>query len=300
MKLNKFFVFLLSGLIFVSIFPFTIYIVQSEDNEMYDKMIYSFKERAEFDFISFNLKGDEKAASEIVAKAKSDKPDAILLVGFLAIKEISAKFDNIPLILAMSSSIPQNIKDKKNTCGVIFDLDDATTIEYLKTAVPEMKSLGIIFSIENTVDYAKSFKSKSEELGVSMELGNITSLEELPLACKMMKASGVKGIWLGRDKLIVSKAGFETLLKVTKDEGLPIIAPYTTFTQKGAAFSISPDLTNHGYIAGNLAIRLENGELPSDIGFLKTEKVAFSYNKNMLKLFGINVISSILEKAKEY
>ena len=300
MQIRKFTLLFITTLLFIGAFPFTIYIVQSEDNEMYDKMIYSFKDRAEFDFISFNMKGDEKAAGEIVAKAKSDKPDAILLVGYLAIKEISSKFENIPLILTMSSSIPQNIKDKKNTCGVIFDIDDAVTIEYLKTAVPDIKNIGIIFSVDNTLDYAKSFKAKSDAMGVSVELGNITSLEELPLSCKMLKASGVKAIWLGRDKLVVSKAGFETLLKITKDENLPIIAPYSTFTQKGAAFSISPDLANHGYIAGNLAIRLENGELPSDIGFVKTEKASFSYNKNMLKLFGINVISTILEKAKEY
>ncbi|MGE3062694.1 MAG: ABC transporter substrate-binding protein [bacterium] len=300
MKFIRIIIFFIIFALFIGVYPYTIYIVQSENNEMYDKMIYSFKERAEFDFIQFNLKGNEKAASEIIAKAKTEKPDAIILIGFLAIKEISAKIENTPLILSMSSSIPQNIKDKKNTCGVIFDLEDATIIEYLKTAVPDMKNLGIIFSVENSIDYAKSFKSKCEELGISMELGNITSLEELPLTCKMLKASGVKGIWLGRDKLVVSKAGFETLLKITKDEGLSIIAPYTTFTQKGAAFSISPDISNHGYIAGNIAIRLKNGETPSEIGFVKTEKVSFSYNKNMLKLFGINVISSVLEKAKEY
>ncbi|MDD3803252.1 MAG: ABC transporter substrate binding protein [bacterium] len=300
MKSNKILLFLFAAILFTGIFPYTIYIVQSEDNEIYDKMIYSFKERAEFDFVQFNLKGDDKQAAEIAAKAKIEKPDAILLIGFMAVKEISAKIDNIPLIMSMSSSIPQNIKDKSNTCGVVFDLEDATTIEYLKTAVPNMKNLGIIFSVENSIDYAKSFKSKCEELGLSMELGNIASLEELPLTCKMLKASGVKGIWLGRDKLVVSKAGFETLLKITKDENLPIIAPYATFTQKGAAFSISPDISNHGYMAGNIAIRLKNGERPSEIGFFKTEKVAFSYNKNMLKLFNISVISSILDKAKEY
>ncbi|PIP13490.1 MAG: hypothetical protein COX48_04060 [bacterium (Candidatus Stahlbacteria) CG23_combo_of_CG06-09_8_20_14_all_34_7] len=300
MKISKIILFLTVALIFIALFPYTIFIVQSEDSEIYDEMIYSFKERAEYDFVSFNLKGKEKNIDEIIEKVNSDKPDAILLIGFLAIKEISVKIESIPLILSMSTSIPQNIKDKKNTCGVIFDLDDATIIEYLKTAVPTIKNLGIIFSLENTADYAKSFKKKCEELAISMELGNIVSLKELLLTCKMLKASGVRAIWLGRDKLVVSKAGFETLFKVAKNEGLPIIAQYTTFTQKGAAFSISPDIANHGYIVGNIAIRLKNGEYPSEIGFVKTDKASFSYNKNMIKLFEINITPSILSKAKEY
>lgn len=300
MKIFKLAILFFIASIYTYAFSFTVYIVKSEENEMYDKMIYSFKERAEYDFVSFNLNNSGDNVKIVINKMKSDKPDAVLLVGSYAIKEVAPLVSSTPLILSMSTSISQSIKDKTNVCGVIFENDDSVIFEYIKTALPSFKNIGIIFSVDNTIDYAKSFKTKGEETGINVELGNIASLEDLLITCKMLKASGVTAVWLGKDKLIVSKSGFETLLKITKDENLPIIAPYTTFTQKGAACSISPDIANHGFLCGNLAIRIYNGENPKEIGFSKTQKASFAYNKNMLKLFGINIPSAIIENAKEY
>lgn len=298
MKKVSIFFFLI--FLFWNIFPFNIYVIQSEDNEIYSPMLYSFKERAEYDLVYFNLNNEQKNVDFIVEKIKNDKPSTVLLVGYFAVKEIGEKIDSIPLILSMVTSIPNNIKSKKNVCGVVFDLNEKTIFTWIKKNMPLYDSLGLIFSVDNSLDYAKKFKTIAEEEGIFVELGNISSLDDLPLTFKLLKTVGIKALWLGKDKLVTSKEGFENLLKVAKSENIPIIAPYSTFVKNGATFAISPDPSYHGYLCGNVAIRLYNGEKPEEIGFAKTDSVQFFYNKNSLKNLKIGISKNLIDNGKSY
>ncbi|MEO0288035.1 MAG: ABC transporter substrate binding protein [candidate division WOR-3 bacterium] len=292
--------FLFPIFLFLNIFSFNIYVIQSEDNEIYSPMLYSFKERAEYDLVYFNLNNEQKNVEFIVEKIKNDKPSTVLLVGYFAVKEIGEKIDSTPLILSMVTSIPGNIKSKKNVCGVVFDLNEKTIFSWMKKNMPLYDSLGLIFSVDNSLEYAKKFKTIAEEEGIFVELGNISSLDDLPLTFKLLKTVGIKALWLGKDKLVTSKEGFENLLKIAKSENIPIIAPYSTFVKNGATFAISPDPSYHGYLCGNLAIRLYNGEKPEEIGFLKTDSVQFFYNKNSLKNIKIGISKNLLDNGKSY
>ncbi|MEO0234656.1 MAG: ABC transporter substrate binding protein [candidate division WOR-3 bacterium] len=298
--MKKISVFLFLIFLFLKIFSFNIYIIQSEDNEIYSPMLYSFKERAEYDLVYFNLNNEQKNVDFIVEKIKNEKPSTALLVGYFAVKEIAEKIDSIPLIVSMVTSVPNNIKNKKNVCGVIFDLNEKTIFSWMKNNMPLYDSLGLIFSVDNSLEYAKKFKTIAEEEGLFVELGNISSLDDLPLTFKLLKTVGIKALWLGKDKLITSKEGFENLLKISKSENIPIIAPYSTFVKNGATFAISPDPSYHGYLCGNLAIRLYNGEKPEEIGFSKTDSVQFFYNKNSLKNLKIGISKNLIDNGKSY
>lgn len=298
--MKKFSVLIIFVFTFLSIFPFNIYVVQSEDNEIYSPMLYSFKERAEYDLVYFNLNNQQKNVDFVVKKIKSDKPSVVLLVGYFAVSQIGEKVDSIPLMLSMVTSVPQNLKNKKNVCGVIFDLNEKTIFSWMKKNIPLYDSLGLIFSVENSLEYAKNFKSVGEEEGIYVELGNISNLSDLPLTFKLLKTVGIKAIWLGKDKIVISKEGFDNLLKIAKSENIPIIAPYSNFVKNGATFSISPDPSNHGYLCGNIAIRLYNGERPEEIGFLKTDSVQFSYNKNLIKNLKIGISKNLIDNGKSY
>jgi len=298
--MKKFSVLIILVFTFLSIFPFNIYVVESEDNEIYSPMLYSFKERAEYDLVYFNLNNEQKNIDFIVEKIKSDKPSVVLLVGYFAVSQIGEKIDSIPIILSMITSIPQTLKNKKNVCGVIFDLNEKTIFSWIKKNIPLYDSLGLIFSVENSLDYAKKFKSIGEDEGIFVELGNISTLDDLPLTLKLLKTVGIKAIWLGKDKLVTSKEGFDNLLKIAKSENIPIIAPYSNFVKNGATFAISPDPLNHGYICGNIAIRLYNGEKPEEIGFFKTDSVQFSYNKNSIKNLKIGISKNLIDNSKSY
>ncbi|MDI6699626.1 MAG: ABC transporter substrate binding protein [bacterium] len=298
--MKKFSVLIIFVFTFLSIFPFNIYVVQSEDNEIYSPMLYSFKERAEYDLVYFNLNNQQKNVDFVVKKIKSDKPSVVLLIGYFAVSHIGEKVDSIPLMLSMVTSVPQNLKNKKNVCGVIFDLNEKTIFSWMKKNIPLYDSLGLIFSVENSLEYAKNFKSVGEEEGIYVELGNISNLSDLPLTFKLLKTVGIKAIWLGKDKIVISKEGFDNLLKIAKSENIPIIAPYSNFVKNGATFSISPDPSNHGYLCGNIAIRLYNGERPEEIGFLKTDSVQFSYNKNLIKNLKIGISKNLIDNGKSY
>jgi len=58
--MKKFSVLIILVFTFLSIFPFNIYVVESEDNEIYSPMLYSFKERAEYDLVYLTLTMNRK------------------------------------------------------------------------------------------------------------------------------------------------------------------------------------------------------------------------------------------------
>ncbi len=281
-------------------YAFTVYIVQSEQNDSYSEILESFKNRALFDFIIFNMDGNGSLVSEIVGKVKVEKPDAVFLIGALAVKEIAVHLENTPLILAMISQIPSELKDRTNLCGVLYDVDDKLVLDFFKKAFPQITRLCIVFKMENTMTYAKGFKDLADSAGLSVELANVNEIEDFNLAVKMLNASQVQAIWLGKDRLVQEKEGFDELIKISKKESIPIIALSTVFPKKGALASISPDLKDMGYKAGSIAIRLSNGELPADIGFKNPTIFEFGYNKSMASFFGVEAADSVLLNATIY
>lgn len=287
-------------IIALNLSAFTIFIVESEQSDSYKEVVETFKDRALMDFVTFNMEGNNNSVSDIVGKIKINKPDAVFLVGALAVKEIAVYVEDTPLILSMISQIPAELKERQNICGVLYDVDDKLVIDYFKKAFPDINKLGIVFKVENTLTYAKTFKELADSAGIFVELANINSVEDFNLAVKMLKAAEVQAIWLGKDRLVQEKEGFDELMKISKKEKIPIIALSTVFPKKGALASISPDLKDMGYKAGSLAIRLSNGELPADIGFKNPTLFRFGYNRSMASYFGISATNVVLENADIY
>lgn len=286
-------------IIFFNLTGFSIYVIQSEDNETNTIMLSSFKDRAEFDITYFNLNNEEKNVDFITQKIINDKPSAILLVGDFAVQKIASKIDDIPVILSMINSLPASFKNKKNICGVSNDVSDRTILRWIKNNVPYFDSLGLIFYIKN-LEYAKKFKNIASEESIFVEISNISDINDLKISVKLLKGIGIKALWVGKDKLLKSDKGFENLIKICKTENLPIITSSIEFLKNGALFSLTPDPSNHGYLCGNISIRLSNGEKPEDIGFLLTEKVKFSYNKNQMKNYKKFFKDTLLDFSESY
>ncbi len=291
-------IFLLTMIVF-NLTGFSIYVIQSENNKENTIMLSSFKDRAEFDITYFNLNDEEKNVDFVIPKILNDKPSAVLLVGDFAVKKIASKIDNIPLILSMINSLPSGVKNKKNICGVLNDVSDRTILRWIKNNVPYFDSLGLIFYIKN-IEYAKKFKNTASEESIFVEISNISDINDLKISVKLLKGIGIKALWVENEKQLTLDKGFENLIKICKTEKLPIITSSIELLKNGALFSLTPEPSNHGYLSGNIAIRLANGEKPEDIGFILTEKVKFSYNKSQIKNYKKFFKDTLLELSENY
>lgn len=299
--MTKKIVFLMS-LVFITLFIWTetIFIVYSGNTEDNNIFIEYFKNRTRMDFALFNTDNGASNITTIIGKVTVEKPLAILLAGDYPINEIAPFIDDIPLILSMSDNIPKQIMEKDNVCGILSNCDVDTLVCYIKNTFPDYKYIGIVFHIDYSLEYAKNIKTICDSQSLNIELGNISSKEDIKMAVKMLKATGCKIIFFPNDDFFMDKGNFSILLSETKKVNIPLISTGRTYIKKGILGSFVFNVYNAGYKTGNIALRLKNGELCKDIGFIGVGSLNLLYNEKVRRQYKIKIDPKMLEKADKF
>ncbi len=277
----------------------TIFIVYSGNTEENSIFVEYFKNRSRMDFALFNTDNGANNISNIIGKIAVEKPLAILLAGDYPINEIAPFVDDVPLILSMSDNIPKKIMEKNNVCGILSDCGIDTLICYVQKTFPDYKHFGIVFHIDYSLEYAKDMKAICDSQSLNIELGNINSKEDIKMTVKMLKATGCKMIFFPNDDFFMDKGNFSKLLSEAKKVNIPLISINRKYIKKDILGSFVYDVYNAGYQAGNIALRLKNGELCKDIGFINSGGLHLIYNEKIRKKYKIKIDQKMLEKAEQ-
>ncbi len=289
------------SLILISVFMYneTIFIVYSGNTEENSIFVKYFKNRTKMDFALFNTNNRSSNISNIIGKITVEKPFAILLAGDYPINEIAPFVDDVPLILSMSDNIPKKIMEKDNVCGILSDYGIDTLACYIKKTFPDYKHFGIVFHIDYSLEYAKNMKTICDSQSLNIELGNISSKEDIKMTVKMLKATGCKMIFFPNDDFFMDKNNFSKLLNEAKKVDIPLISINRKYIKKDILGSFVYNVYNAGYQAGNIALRLKNGELCKDIGFINSGGLHLIYNEKIRKKYKIKIDPKMLEKAEQ-
>lgn len=161
-----------------------ILIVYSQMAEPYTTFMRHFHQALsgiDLTYQTINLNNREKVVAHLLTDKTTEKPDAILAVGTIALRAIHGHDlpDNtIPVFFAMvSDPISEGVIDAFNVppkgkfTGVSFSIDIRHRLRALKQLLPHAKNVGVIYS---TMPQSISFKNWVDEVAQEPEFSDLS------------------------------------------------------------------------------------------------------------------------------
>ncbi|MDI6791441.1 MAG: ABC transporter substrate-binding protein [bacterium] len=273
-------------------------VVFSSDLEPYRQSWQGFEEFLDEKEVALwaNKYNLEKEKPEVVfSRIKEQRPDLVFTLGTKASKLAKEEIDNIPVVFSIVLD-PEGLIDS-NVSGVSLGIPAGMKLTEIKRILPDVKKIGLVYSPKTTSLYRETLQS-CRELGLQLITRKIDTGKEFPEAIKEISRQIDCFLMIPDSKIYFPKS-VEYLLLESLRKGFPVVGLSSFYTKAGAFLSFDCDYKELGRQAGEIALKILNGEEPADIPHLRPRKIKLSLNLLAAERLGIKFSSAIIEEAGE-
>jgi putative tryptophan/tyrosine transport system substrate-binding protein len=269
-------------------------VIYSSDIEPYMQSWVGFKEvfkekNVALWFTEYFLQ--DKNPQKIVDQITAEKPDIVFAVGTKAAKLAEVSFKNKPLVYSMVLN-PEKLVGS-NLAGVLLDVPIKMQLESLKKVLPEAKKIGVVYTTDSTNRVAE-LNQACVELGMQLIKHKVNDEKELPAALADLTWQ-INCLLMIPDSKIYFPQSVKYLLLESLRQKFPVIGLSKYHTKSGALLSIDCDYVDLGRQAGEIALRILNGEKPADIKPVKPRRTSLSINLFTAERLGIRFAPEIIK-----
>lgn len=237
----------------------------------------------------------EKKPEAVCSRIEEESPDIILTLGTKASKLAKERIRNIPIVFSVVLN-PRTVTGS-NITGVSMNISPGVKLENAWRIIPNMKRVGFIHSPD--LDSLSGEISKAcAMLGIEVVKMRITSEKELPGAVKKIFRQ-IDCFLMVPDSRIYSPKSVEYLLLESLRQNFPVIGLSSFYTKAGALISFECDYEDLGVQAGEIALRILNGEKPASIQPPTPRKTMFSLNLLTAKRLRLEISDEVVREASE-
>ncbi|MGR3178812.1 MAG: ABC transporter substrate-binding protein [Candidatus Anammoxibacter sp.] len=277
-------------------FAFEIATLKSKDIVPYSKVIEEFRGASKANITDYVVTNSVKENRRLINKIKSTAPDLIFAVGLKAVLLVKGKVGNIPIVFSMVMNPEKyGLERTKNITGITLDVPIKEQIQRLKSVIPYIKNLGIVYNQANSSSVVNKAKRASKELGINLISRKVISEKSVPKAIRSL-IKNIDCLWLTADSTVVTKESFRFLLLSSFENNVPIMAYSEGFVKAGALLSLSPDYCNSGIQAAHIAADVSGGKSLPDIQ--GPDITIFAINLKTAKKMGIKIPIEVINSAE--
>lgn len=238
-----------------------------------------------------NAQGDQANLQTMVEKlaGKNDLNFAIATPAAQAM--LNADSDTPSVFTAVTDPVEAGLVETLEVPGgTMTGSIDATDvdgqIDMLVKVVPTAKVIGIFYNSSevNSEVQAKQAQKALEAKGVKVEVATVTSTNDVQQTMTSL-AGKVDAIYLPTDNTVASTAS--TIGDVLKQAKVPSMGSDAAVID-AALFTYGVDYKAIGVQAGELAVKILNGEKPAKLSVQKPNSAAIVVNEEMAKVLGID------------
>jgi len=215
-----------------------------------------------------------------------------------ATREIPIVFSSVadPSLAGAGNSAEDH---RPNVSGVSSRGPIRESLVFLKEVIPEAKKVGTLWtpSEVNSSFYLDLAKEAAQELGLEIAAMPIANKSEVLLSAQSLINTKIDVIYQISDNTI--NASFEAMGRVAEENGIPLFGGFILSTHLGACAAMGWDFFDMGYKAGQIAIRVKNGESPEDIPIQYMDKVRLYLNLDAAKKQNLEFSENVLKRADE-
>jgi len=248
--------------------------------------------------------GNTATASQIARKFVGDRPDAIVAIATPSAQAVVASSRSVPVVFAavtdpVAAQLVRNWEPSgSNVTGVSDELELDRQMELVKRVVPDATRVGMVYNPgeANSVVVVERLRKLLPEMGMTLVEAAAPRSVDVGSAARSLVGK-VDVIYTSTDNNVVS--AYESLVKVGMDTKTPLVASDTDSVKRGAIAAIGIDYYKHGVQAGELVVRLLNGEKPGDIAPQKTTELSLFLNRSAAAAQGVTLSQELIDSAAE-
>lgn len=246
--------------------------------------------------------GNTATAGQIARKFVGDRPDVIVAIATPSAQAVVASTKNVPVVFAavtdpIAAQLVRNWEPSGgNVTGISDELELDRQMELVKRVVPDATRVGMVYNPgeANSVVVVERLRELLPEMGMTLVEAAAPRTVDVGSAARSLIGK-VDVIYTNTDNNVVS--AYESLVKVGTDTKTPLVASDTDSVERGAIAALGIDYYQHGVQAGEVAVRILQGEAPGSIAPQKTGELSLYINPSAAAAQGVTLSQELLDSA---
>ena len=274
-------------------------VIKSHDLAPFNEALAGFMAACDRQVVEYDLRGTTRRTQRIVKHIMANKPKLILAVGALAAQVAKEAFHEIPVVFFMVPNPHKYSLQGENMAGISLDIPAEMQFTMYKSLVPTLHNIGVIYDPEKTGTIVKEGYAAAQKLGLELRVSPVTSEKEVPAALRQLLGK-IDALWMLPDDTVITPESFKFLLLTAFENNLPFLAISDMFVEVGALAALSPDYTDVGRQACQLAREIESGRLSlRRINVVPPEKINLAINLKAADKIGLTLPSEVIQSASK-
>jgi len=198
-----------------------------------------------------------------------------------------------PICIAAVSVTPALFLSEENVCGVSDMIDVKAEITAMKELLPQIKTVGILFSSAevNSVAMVDIMIQEIEKIGLMAQVIGVTSEADIEPAL-MSSLRKIDVLLTPTDNMVAN--AITLIVDLMQKAGKPLIVSDNMLVKYGALMARGVDYYQSGKQAGNMIMQIfMQNKKPSELSIVKAQTKEIYINKQVCETLGIIIPDSI-------
>lgn len=222
------------------------------------------------------LEGDTVQISQIYPEIKKNKTRLIFTVGTTPTIDALKVFADVPVVATLILD-EDMIKRARNATGVILDFPIEAQFHWLKSLLPEAKTIGVMYNPTENKEKIQFAKIIARKLGLELNPVEIYTPKDIPNALKVL-ATNADVLWGINDTLVFNPLTAKQILLFSFRNQIPFCGPSSTWAKAGALCSLDYDFHDIGAQCGEKAIEIIRGAKVTSVPLSFPRKFLYALN----------------------
>jgi putative ABC transport system substrate-binding protein len=252
-----------------------------------------------------NAMGDIPEVQRLAQEFVTDRVDMIVALSTPCFQAAMHATQNIPIVFSsvanpyLAGARTSDENRVPNVAGVSSRGPIKESLAFIREVMPDAVRIGTLWTPSelNSGYYLELARDFAKDLGFEIITVSVTNSSEVLLSTQVLINKNIDAIYQISDNTI--NAAFEAVGEVASENGVPLFGGQPYSSRLGACAALGWDFSDMGYKAGQIAIRVKNGENPTNIPFMYMSEVKLNLNLEAATKQGVIFPEEILERADE-
>lgn len=254
-------------------------------------------------FLYESAQGNPATAAQIARKLAGEAPDVIVPISTPSAQAVVGATRTIPVVFtAVTDPLGAKlVKDLQHPGGNVTGMSDLSPIgqhlDLVKELVPKAQKLGVIYNPgeANSITLLELLRKEAPARGLTLVEAAAPKSADV-LAAAQSLVGKADAIYVPTDNTVVT--AFEAIVKVGRQNKLPVIAGDTDSVPRGAVAALGFNYGDVGRQTGRIVARVLKGEAPGDIPVEGVQITELVVNPAAAQAMGVELPEALLARAK--
>lgn len=246
-----------------------------------------------------NAQGNQALAVQIGHKLVSLEPQVIVTLSTPMTQAVASSTQTIPIVFgAVSDPTAAKLTVHKNVTGLTDFVPPEQQIDLVKTVMPNVKSIGVIFNSgeANSQKQVQDIKVVAEKQGIKIVEATVSKSSDVAAATQTLIGK-VDAILLPMDNTVIS--ALESIIKVGTHNKIPVFGSDVDIVRRGAVAAYGVDWKISGLHLAKMVALVLKGTPVKDIPIQNPETLSLHVNSKAAQQMGVSIPEALEKKADQ-